>query len=149
MILEHIKTLNGVDLALYKGLLKHDEFPTTDTLLTYDTDEYVNKHLDFLYSNRLSVKSTSNILTSILNNEEISSCDLPYTLMYPLNPIIDARIKSNDLLMSVQNAFIVLVDSKAFPENYSPEALNIINNRVTRITEILISVYEKIMRLHK
>lgn len=149
MITEHIKALKGVDLVLYKGLLKHDKFPTTDTMLTYDTDEYVNEHSEFLYNNRLSVRSTSKILMSILNNEEISSCDLPYTLMYPINPIIDARIKSNDMLSAVQNAFIVLVDSKAFPENYSAEALNIIHNRIVRISEILTSIYERIMRLHK
>ena len=69
--------------------------------------------------------------------------------MYPINPIIDARIKSNDMLSAVQNAFIVLMDSKAFPENYSAEALNIIHNRIVRISEILTSIYERIMRLHK
>ena len=80
---------------------------------------------------RFKLESSVKVLENTLANKESHFRDVLISPLYPCNPSLNPDVTGDAYFNSIQALFLILIDSKIYPEKYSAEELDSIHKHVS------------------
>ncbi len=122
-----VKKFNKEDHARFTDNVKRAKLPSTMKL----TAASIKVNIERFKQLRFKLESSVKVLENTLANKESHFRDVLISPLYPCNPSLNPDVTGDAYFNSIQALFLILIDSKIYPEKYSAEELDSIHKHVS------------------